>query len=1039
MVAVVQIPNLPPILALAGTSQFEVVQAGVSSRVTALQIADYVASVRPPPGVLQIDTASPITGGTITSTGTIGLEVAGVTNLYLAGMAPQTIKANVGVSPSSPSDVSLSAVLDMASSTQGSILYRGGATWSALPPGTAGQVLVTNGPSLDPGWGVVAGTPITAALPLVLAGSQMQLPSVPAEIVTELSVSTLAALKALTTRPSVVTMLGHTTAGDGGGGSFGWEAGATDTPNDGTIVQCTSGPAGRYKRIYTGPVHTSWWGQGISALKAAWAVSKRVVLTPGEEYVFSSGADTLTATDEDIDIDGPMSHFMRADAAGSVRFLSVIGTYELDVPVLTINATGNQITVDDPDNMAGGILPGMTLKVMSMDELWHYASACWSGQFAEVASVSVNTVTFTAPLRYANITLPNDLRAVLELEIDNVVDNGAGLFRVSCATPHFRLSNQKVYIDNLPSMPTAEGEWVIAVIDDYTFDLVGSTFAGVFTTGGMFWPTFNFSPANGMHVGKLRDNLLRVNIGDLRMTPASASGTLGLINIINRAYMNIQHGYVPFIRGQLFGADNCFGGIVSGKMIQRGPGGTTGYGYVFNACENIIVDNPQGGYIRHLVDGGGGGKTDGIQGRCSITVRGGYSIGSQAGAIALHQGCDQCHFDGFMSRDGDGSVVPRGIDHIVTNTVSLFDGSGVSNFIQQMYDVSSVVSGTAGDCRITVNQTTGFEVGMKIRIDGINGVPGLTNGYYFISAIIDNDIFEVPVAFSGAYLSGGTVWSGQAYSGGMTVTDPVIILRPTATGAIGTGQYTGMMTVIGGYIEAGGSGSSGVSTGTYIDFNGTCFTVRGGTSNRILTGRKSLSLNNCKFVCVGGLPSRFIDARSTPDVVIAASNVTIDNPAATLTSFYDASGSLPNAGSRIGPLTVTGAMTALVNGQNINNSRPYQTGPIRVAGVPLSDRTMVNLGSSNTETIASGVITVTSNIVLVAGEGGLADDLVTINGGITGDLVLLRMSGAGTITVKDGTGNIALTSDRVLDNTADTLLLERRSSTWNEVAFSNNT
>lgn len=47
----------------------------------------------------------------------------------------------------------LSDVLDFISGgAQGSILYRGATDWTWLAPGTAGQVLKTNGPGNDPAW-----------------------------------------------------------------------------------------------------------------------------------------------------------------------------------------------------------------------------------------------------------------------------------------------------------------------------------------------------------------------------------------------------------------------------------------------------------------------------------------------------------------------------------------------------------------------------------------------------------------------------------------------------------------------------------------------------------------------------------------------------------------------------------------------------------------------------------------------------------------------------------------------------------------------
>lgn len=74
------------------------------------------------------------------------------------------------------------------------------------------------------------------------------------------TVQDLAALKALSTRPDPVTLQGYSTPGDGGGGIFYWDAGSSTTPNDGLVVQCTSGPAGRYKRLYSSAIDPRWFG-----------------------------------------------------------------------------------------------------------------------------------------------------------------------------------------------------------------------------------------------------------------------------------------------------------------------------------------------------------------------------------------------------------------------------------------------------------------------------------------------------------------------------------------------------------------------------------------------------------------------------------------------------------------------------------------------------------------------------------------------------------------------------------------------------------
>ena len=48
------------------------------------------------------------------------------------------------------------AITPPATPEQGQVMYFNGTSWVALPPGTAGQVLTTNGPGANPVWGTVA-------------------------------------------------------------------------------------------------------------------------------------------------------------------------------------------------------------------------------------------------------------------------------------------------------------------------------------------------------------------------------------------------------------------------------------------------------------------------------------------------------------------------------------------------------------------------------------------------------------------------------------------------------------------------------------------------------------------------------------------------------------------------------------------------------------------------------------------------------------------------------------------------------------------
>ena len=99
--------------------------------------------------VTSITTTNGITGGPITSTGTIGLAVIGSHELI----------ANLTGSTASPTAATLTALIDAAiGSTQGDILYRDAAGWVALAPGTSGQFLKTQGAAANPIWDAAGGS-----------------------------------------------------------------------------------------------------------------------------------------------------------------------------------------------------------------------------------------------------------------------------------------------------------------------------------------------------------------------------------------------------------------------------------------------------------------------------------------------------------------------------------------------------------------------------------------------------------------------------------------------------------------------------------------------------------------------------------------------------------------------------------------------------------------------------------------------------------------------------------------------------------------
>lgn len=192
----VQIPNLPVATSLSGQEELEIVQGGVSRRTTAQAIAD----LNPPQGtVTQIDTAGGLSGGPITTTGTIQIAAAGVDNTKLADMPAYTVKGRNAGTLGGPGDITmpqLSTMLSLAPSATidttdannitsgqlsdqryyttlsdaidrmvapvtpdvGTLLYYDTSGWTALINGAAGQVLRSRGSGVGPEWFTTTGT-----------------------------------------------------------------------------------------------------------------------------------------------------------------------------------------------------------------------------------------------------------------------------------------------------------------------------------------------------------------------------------------------------------------------------------------------------------------------------------------------------------------------------------------------------------------------------------------------------------------------------------------------------------------------------------------------------------------------------------------------------------------------------------------------------------------------------------------------------------------------------------------------------------------
>ena len=104
------IPNLPAAISLTGSEQLMLIQNGSTYRATSQQIANLNANNGT---VTSVTAQAPLSGGTITTTGTIGLNNNGVTNTYLAQMGGNTLKGNNTSGSAQPGDLTVSQTMAM--------------------------------------------------------------------------------------------------------------------------------------------------------------------------------------------------------------------------------------------------------------------------------------------------------------------------------------------------------------------------------------------------------------------------------------------------------------------------------------------------------------------------------------------------------------------------------------------------------------------------------------------------------------------------------------------------------------------------------------------------------------------------------------------------------------------------------------------------------------------------------------------------------------------------------------------------------------
>jgi hypothetical protein len=229
------------------------------------------------------------------------------------------------------------------------------------------------------------------------------------------------------------------------------------------------------------------------------------------------------------------------------------------------------------------------------------------------------------------------------MHVTGAVNNGSGLIRLT-VTAHGYESGDKVNVQTVGGVPNAAGQWIVTVITANTFDLVGSTFAGTYTSGGTSLRYFAGGNFQTIAVGgptfadyKLRafaDGTLRIKnaiidlssvAGEIILDPSVPSITITSATTSEISSIDPVNGFVQTDGTTTFQALSGVALISNATYFARVAQGTVNVGSNVTGFIHARID----------ADGGSGGGSVGIFTSAGAAYRAGLEVIAGHGALCI--------------------------------------------------------------------------------------------------------------------------------------------------------------------------------------------------------------------------------------------------------------------------------------------------------------------------------------------------------------------------------------------------------------------